>query len=223
VKLLLALETATEDASVALLEGEGVVCERELPRGREHAASVLVAVDALLAAAGETLDHVDRIALSIGPGSFTGLRVGLATALGLCFGTERRIVPVPTLSALSLHAEGYELRVPLLDARRGEVYAGLYDDAAHPLRDDCVTRAEPWLESLRGRGRIAFLGSGARLARAAIERILGRDAVLLPEAAGLPRAGSVGRLARALGALEPAAVELRYLRAPEAEVVRTRV
>jgi tRNA threonylcarbamoyladenosine biosynthesis protein TsaB len=220
VSLLLAIETATEDASVALLEGERVLGERELPRGREHAASVLVAVDALLAEAGATLERVERIALSIGPGSFTGLRVGLATALGLCFGTERRIVPVPTLAALSLHAEGHALRAPLLDARRGEIYAGLYDAAAHPLRDDCVSRAAPWLESLRGRGRVAFLGSGARLARPAIERLLRRDALLLPDAAGIPRAASVGRLAATLAAVEPAAVELRYLRAPEAEAQR---
>ncbi len=205
---------------MALLEGERVLGERELPRGREHAASVLVAVDALLAAAGVTLERVERIVLSIGPGSFTGLRVGLATALGLCFGTERRIVPVPTLAALSLHAEGHALRAPLLDARRSEIYAGLYDAAAHPLRDDCVTRAEPWLESLRGRGPVAFLGSGVRLARSAIERVLGREAVLLPEATGIARAASVGRLAATRAAVDPAAVELRYLRVPEAEARR---
>jgi tRNA threonylcarbamoyladenosine biosynthesis protein TsaB len=199
-----------------------VLGERTLPRGREHAASVLGAVDALLADAGVTLSRVDRVALSIGPGSFTGLRVGLATALGLCFRTARRIVPVPTLAALSLHAEGFALRAPLLDARRGEIYAGLYGPDARPLHEDRVTPAAAWLESLRGEGRIAFLGSGARASRAAIERILGRDAVLLSEAAGVPRAASVGRIAAKAAAVEPASVELRYLRAPEAEVARTR-
>ncbi len=197
-----------------------MVGEQELPRGREHAASVLVAVDALLADAGVTLERVERIALSIGPGSFTGLRVGLATALGLCFGTDRKIVPVPTLAALSLHAEGFALRAALLDARRAEIYAGLYGPAAHALRDDCVTPPEPWFHSLRGLGRIAFLGSGARLHRAEIERALGRDAVLLPDAAGIPRAASVGRLGATASAVEPAAVELRYLRVPEAEARR---
>jgi tRNA threonylcarbamoyladenosine biosynthesis protein TsaB len=183
-------------------------------------------VDEALARAGARLGDVERIALSIGPGSFTGLRVGLATALGLCFGTPRRIVPVPTLAALSLHAGAQARIAPALDARRGQVYAGLYGPDATTLRDDAVADPLRWLESLRGLGRIAFLGSGARVCAAEIARVLGSHARVLPAEAGVPRAASVGALADRIaardGALAPEAVELRYLRAPEAEASRAR-
>jgi tRNA threonylcarbamoyladenosine biosynthesis protein TsaB len=211
---------------VALLEGARALAEAALPRGREHAASVLVAVDRVLRRGGVGLDAVERIALSIGPGSFTGLRVGLATALGLCFGTQRRIVPVPTLAALSLQAAGHERIAPLLDARRGQIYAGLYGPDAVALRGDAVADPLPWLESLRGLGRVAFLGSGARAYAREIARVLGAGASLLPAEAGVPRAASVGALAERIaargGALPPGEVELRYLRAPEAEAARAR-
>ncbi len=211
---------------MAFLEGARCLAEVELPRGREHAGAILLTVDTALARAGARLLDVDRIALSIGPGSFTGLRVGLATALGLCFGTERRIVPVPTLAALSLSAVGHARIAPLLDARRGQIYAGLYGPDAAPLRDDSVVDPLPWLESLRSLGRVAFLGSGAWVYAGEIARVLGADAEILPAAAGVPRAASVGALAERIaargGALEPAAVELRYLRAPEAEAARVR-
>jgi tRNA threonylcarbamoyladenosine biosynthesis protein TsaB len=183
---------------------------------------VLVAVDTALERAGARLDSVERIALSIGPGSFTGLRVGLATALGLCFGTERRVVPVPTLAALSRNAVGHERVAPLLDARRGQIYAGLYAPEGVPLRGDEVADPEKWLESLGDCGPVAFLGSGAIAYAREIAGVLGERATLLPAAIGAPRAANVGRLAIRLAPIAPEAVELRYLRAPEAEVARTR-
>jgi tRNA threonylcarbamoyladenosine biosynthesis protein TsaB len=131
---------------------------------------------------------------------------------------------VPTLAALSLHAKGHERIAPLLDARRGQVYAGLYRPDATPLREDAVADPVPWLESLGGASPVAFLGSGASAHAREIARVLGRRAQLLPAEAGAPRASSVGALAFRLaargGALDPAGVELRYLRAPEAEAKR---
>ncbi len=94
----IAFESATEVASVALLDADRVIGERRVDALQRHAATLLVGLDALLAEAGEKLEDYERIAVSVGPGSFTGLRIGLALALGLCFGTERRIVPVSTLA-----------------------------------------------------------------------------------------------------------------------------
>ena len=98
--LLLALETATSSMSVALLRGEEVVALERQPVARAAAEGLLPAVDALLRGAGAGLADVAAIAVSIGPGSFTSLRVGIATAKGLAFGTGRGAVAVPTLAAL---------------------------------------------------------------------------------------------------------------------------
>jgi tRNA threonylcarbamoyladenosine biosynthesis protein TsaB len=216
--LLLALETAGPEIGVALLEGEHLLGERSLGAAARHDAELLPAIDLLLRACGARLEAVAALGLSVGPGSFTGLRVGLATALGLCFGTQRPIVPVPTLQALSLHAEGASCIAPALDARQGLVYGGLYGPGGAPLREDCASEPLAWLDSLRSAGKVCLLGSGADLCAELIRARLGARATLLPAALGVPRASTVGRLAARLWLegreLPPQQVRLRYLRAP---------
>jgi tRNA threonylcarbamoyladenosine biosynthesis protein TsaB len=219
--LLLAIETATEVGGLALLERGELLADRSVGPARQHAASLLPSLDELLQSCGRRLEEVETIALSIGPGSFTGLRVGLATALGLCFGTERRIVPVPTLAALSLHAGPAPRIAPLLDARRGQVYAGTYGPDAAPLEEDRLVEPRPWLETLRGLGPVHFLGSGAVLYAESIRAALGEEARILPPELGLPRSATVARLgarlARERAAIPPEDVRLRYLRRSDAE------
>ena len=221
--MILALETATSFGSVALLDAARLLGSRELSSEQAHAGGLLGAVDDLLGEAGSGLGSVGLIALSIGPGSFTGLRVGLATALGLCFETPRRIVPVPTLAALAFQAEGTHI-VPLLDARKGQVYTGLYSAQGVALQEDRVCAPRPWFESLRERGPLTLLGPGAGVYRELAEEILGEGARIVPEPQGRPSARRVGLLGRELadrgGALEPDRVELRYLRRAQAEAVR---
>jgi tRNA threonylcarbamoyladenosine biosynthesis protein TsaB len=225
--MLLALETAAEVGGAALINRGRVRAEITLGPGTSYNAALLPAIDRALEACAASLDEVSEIALSVGPGSFTGLRVGLATALGLCFGTDRRIVPVPTLAALSLHAGECPRIAPMLDARKGQVYAGLYGPSATVLLEDCVADPLPWLESLRGRGEIYFLGPGAELYRNEIETVLGSEARLIAGPSGWPRAATVGCLGerlRAQGAARiPQEVELRYLRKAEAEEKRAGV
>jgi tRNA threonylcarbamoyladenosine biosynthesis protein TsaB len=209
---------------VALVEGRRLLGEQIVSEPPHRAASLLVSIDQLLGACGRDLDWVQTIALSIGPGSFTGLRIGLGTALGLCFGTERAIVPVPTLGALSLHAAGFHRVAPLLDARKGQVYAGLYGPGAEALGEDRVSDPLPFLEGLAGGGSVALLGPGAMLYRNEIETLLGGEATLLPAALGWPRPATVGLLGVDLlaagGARRPEEVELRYLRPSDAELAR---
>jgi len=124
---LLALETATSPGGVALLRGDGSVVERALTPGAPTSESLLPAIDALLRETGVGLAELGGFAVSIGPGSFTGLRVGVATVKGLAFGAEQPIAPVPTLAALACAAPPADGPVvALLDARRGEVYAAGY-------------------------------------------------------------------------------------------------
>jgi tRNA threonylcarbamoyladenosine biosynthesis protein TsaB len=221
--VLLALETSAERGGVALFEGGELLGEADVPERERHAASLLVCLDGLLARVGRRLDEVDRIALAIGPGSFTGLRIGLASALGLAFGTRRTLVPVPTLAALAFQAETPGLCAPLLDARRGEVYAGLYDSALNPQLPDACASVSDWVGSLPPGGPIALVGSGARLYRRALEAALGERARFL-DGVGELRARSVGALGHRLSAagadLPPERVELRYLRRAEAEQKR---
>jgi tRNA threonylcarbamoyladenosine biosynthesis protein TsaB len=222
--VLLALETSAERGGVALFDGETLLGEADVSGGERHAASLLVCLDRVLRDVGRELADVDSIALAIGPGSFTGLRIGLATALGLCFGTSRTVVPVPTLAALALQAQVRGLVAPLLDARRGEVYAGLYDSNAEPLLPDVCAPLGEWLAALPASEAISLLGPGVQLHRGKLEAELGARARFLPEAAGCLHARSVGilgrRLARNGAACAPERVELRYLRRAEAEAKR---
>jgi tRNA threonylcarbamoyladenosine biosynthesis protein TsaB len=229
--LILALESAGPAASVAVLRGEALLAEVRGPAGRTGAESLLPCVDAALRQAGVALGAVAAYAVSIGPGSFTGLRVGVATVKGLAFGDARPVLAVPTLAALALGADAGELPVvALLDARRGEVYAaawrfetgggpGVAALAQPPFEGvytpEALAAALPAACVLAGEGLgaggtrlLALVGAGVRIAGAAAPRA--RDVGLL----GL-RLLADGET-RSAGEIAP-----RYLRRAQAEVVRT--
>jgi tRNA threonylcarbamoyladenosine biosynthesis protein TsaB len=124
---ILALDTATEACSVALLS-EGQLIGRHAVLGRTHAQEILGMVAAVLAEAELTLPMLDGIAASIGPGSFTGVRISVAVAQGLAFGADLRVVPVSTLEALAFKVMNgpTDRALACLDARMGEVYWGCF-------------------------------------------------------------------------------------------------
>jgi tRNA threonylcarbamoyladenosine biosynthesis protein TsaB len=221
---LLALETATSPGSVALLRGGGVAVERALPAGRATAETLLPEIDALLAAAGVPIAAIRGFAISIGPGSFTGLRIGVATLKGLAFGAPQPVAAVPSLAALALRAPpGPGPAIALLDARRGQVYAAGYTGpgslAPDALPEGLYTADEL---ALRLPPSCRLVGEGAAACGEAIRRARGAAALLAADA--LPRAGDVGRLGRALlaGGVTCSAAELvpRYVRRAEAEAKR---
>jgi tRNA threonylcarbamoyladenosine biosynthesis protein TsaB len=124
---VLALDTATEACSVALLTDAGLVgAFKEVGRG--HAEQILDMVDAVLAEAGIVLEMLDGIAASVGPGAFTGVRIGVSVAQGLAFGASLPVVAVTTLEALAMQAMRgrAEQVMACLDARMGEVYWGCF-------------------------------------------------------------------------------------------------
>jgi tRNA threonylcarbamoyladenosine biosynthesis protein TsaB len=233
--LVLAVESATSRASVAVLRGEAVLAERVGEPGRHHSETLLPAVDAVLARAGVSLDDVAACAISIGPGSFTSLRVGLATVKGLCFGTDRLAVAVPTLEALALAglragvAAGGEVLVPMLDAQRGEVYAAAYragggDDVRLDARlaPGVLTAAD--LAAALGEGGV-LVGEGAGVVAADLLRIAPGRFDVRSGAGVVPDAVAVGLLGvaalRAGQGVDPASIVPRYVRRAEAEVART--
>jgi tRNA threonylcarbamoyladenosine biosynthesis protein TsaB len=126
--LLLALDTATEKGSLALLADDQVEAELTLDTPGSFLVHLLPALDALLAQAGRTLTDIEAICVSQGPGNFTGLRLGLATAQGLALALNCPAVPVPTLEVLAAPLAGHPHPVAALaDAKRQEVYLGRFD------------------------------------------------------------------------------------------------
>jgi tRNA threonylcarbamoyladenosine biosynthesis protein TsaB len=229
--LLLAIETATAAAGVALLRGDAVVAARALPRERPASETLLPAILALLSEAGVELPAIDAFAVSAGPGSFTGLRVGVATVKGLAFGTEAVVVPVPTLAALALRAAPAPGPIAaLLDARRGEVYAAVYDrDPASPPRvGPVVLRPDALAAVIAALGEGAtctVIGEGVGVVADVLRARFGDRLRLVPPPAGLPDPVAVGRLgARLLAAgagFTAEALTPIYVRRAEAEVQRT--
>src|SRR5712675_1782059 len=142
---VLALDTATEACSVALLSGDECI-SRSAEGGRSHAQQVLEMVEAVLAEAEGSLSMLDGIAASIGPGSFTGVRISVAVAQGLAFGAGLKVVPVTTLEALALQVlSDPALRaIACLDARMGELYWGCFAaDAVHGVIESSASRVSP--------------------------------------------------------------------------------
>jgi tRNA threonylcarbamoyladenosine biosynthesis protein TsaB len=122
---VLGLDTATTTASIALLD-DGRVIATATRNTHRRAADVLIAVDEACRAAGIGPRELDAIAVGAGPGSFTGLRIGMATAKGIAFAAQRPVWAVSSLAALALAAPADGTVVAILDARKGEVFAGLF-------------------------------------------------------------------------------------------------
>ena len=228
--LLLAIESATRDASVALVRGESDMAWRAVPEDRPASELLLPTILALLADAGVAIADVEAFAVSAGPGSFTGLRVGVATAKGLAFGSDRLVVAVPTLAALALRAEPAPGPIAaLLDARRGEVYAaGYHGDLGSAQFGPGVLRPEALVDAmaaLAARAPWTVIGEGVPVVAESLTARFGEGLRMLPPPAGRPDAVAVGRLgARALsrgGGISAEALAPLYVRRAEAEVRRT--
>ena len=195
--MILALETSTFTTSVALGRGGRVLAARDA-RVSTHSETLLPLIDEMLRAAGLGPKDIEGVACGAGPGSFTGLRIGLATAKGLCYALDRALVTVSSLAALALEApaEG-ELCLALLDARKGEVYAGLYrrDGATpQPVVEEAAMppgKLAEWVAAAAGGTPVVVVGEGA-LAYPDAARACGR---LATDLRATPSAASVLRLA----------------------------
>ena len=224
--LLLAFETATARPGAALLRGAELLGEEFGDPARSASETLLETVDALLAGAGVSLAEVGGFAVSIGPGSFTGLRIGLATVKGLAFGAGPCTAAVSTLEALAHPLEGSrDAVVAALDARRGEVYAAAWSGGpgGAELLAEGVYTPEELAAALPA--TCTLVGEGADICAVALRGRLGEGVSLASPELALPTARSVGVLgARQLaagGGVDAAELVPRYLRRAEAEVRRT--
>jgi tRNA threonylcarbamoyladenosine biosynthesis protein TsaB len=207
--MVLALDTCLAACSVALLgDGETLGWLSE-PTARGHQERLAPMTYDLLAGSGLAFAALDRIGVTVGPGSFTGLRVGLAFAKGLAFALSRPCVGVGTLEALAASLEDGGAKAAVIDAGRGRVYLQLFDGAASLSGPDILTleTAAARLIEVQASREVALTGPGADL----LAGVLGT--IVRPLAAPDPRA--VARLAAAASLAPPRPL---YLRAPDATI-----
>ncbi|MGO9376925.1 MAG: tRNA (adenosine(37)-N6)-threonylcarbamoyltransferase complex dimerization subunit type 1 TsaB [Dissulfurispiraceae bacterium] len=177
---LLAVETATMLGGVAIMDGMTLVAESRINVKVTHSERLLNEIDHVLSVAGMDLGDIDAFGVSVGPGSFTGLRVGLSTIKGLVYATGKKFVAVPTLEAFAWNIPFSSYQVcPLLDARRKEVYGAIFrwsdNDFIRVVNEQAVKICNllPRIEL-----PTVFLGEGAILNRETIESTLGEKAFL---------------------------------------------
>ena len=219
---ILAVETSTLTASVAVLVDGVIAIERE-SEVNNHSELLLPLIDECLKATRLTLAELQTIAVGAGPGSFTGLRIGMATVKGLCFAAGVSITPVSSLAALALDFEEKSanvLLVPVLDARRKEIYAGLYKREGEGLRscgDERVLAPEALaaVVSAQGAASVFLCGDGATKYQEVLKGIGPIDLV----GQQTPTASAVARLAAHMPPLEQIATAApTYVRLPEAQI-----
>jgi len=132
LKMILCLETATPSCSVALIHnGEILACEED-PKGQNHSEKITLFIDSVMKKVGISYDRLDAVAVSMGPGSYTGLRIGVSTAKGLCYAVSKPLIAIDTLHAMAFGGKTKTtsetpVLVPMIDARRMEVYAEIFD------------------------------------------------------------------------------------------------
>jgi tRNA threonylcarbamoyladenosine biosynthesis protein TsaB len=170
--LILHIETSTELCSVALSHGNRCLSVRENSEGRNHATMLTPFIDDLLNESNVSTHQLDAITVSSGPGSYTGLRIGLSTAKGLCYGGNIPLIAISTLQTMSLgfvqqhNVPASTLLCPMIDARRMEVYTALYDKDGRQVKNisaEIITEQSfaLWLETYQ----IFFFGNGAAKCR----------------------------------------------------------
>jgi tRNA threonylcarbamoyladenosine biosynthesis protein TsaB len=235
---VLALDTTTRAGSVALVEDDRVIEERAGDASRTHAERLPLEIHALLDDRGLASADVDLFAVASGPGSFTGLRIGIATMQGFAFVHGRRIAPISALEALAWIAGGSagkgSLAAAWMDAQRRDVFSALYRvvsvlpgdlerviEVEEPQVGDPAGTLERWAPLVRGQS-LTFVGNGAIVWADLIRgRCPGASVVEHPLLAG-----AIGRLAAARAAkgaaVDPAGVRPLYVRRPDAEVDRDR-
>lgn len=224
---VLGIDTATPDATVATTRGEEVLCElRAEPAGGgrpQHAAALLGEVEAAVRAAGGW-EEISLIALGIGPGMFTGLRVGIATGRALAQARGLSVAPVVSLAALALgiRAEPSRPRLAVIDARRDEVYAGGYDAAGGELLGPFVGAPEAVAD-----GALALAAAPVTAGDGSVrfrQRLEAAGVEVLPDSDPAHRmaARHVCELARTAEAVRIEQVRPIYLRRPDAEMWRER-
>ena len=171
--LILSLETSTAVCSAALARDGRLLAERVSYEGKSHATLLTVFVEQILTETGISALDLDAVAVSQGPGSYTGLRIGVSTAKGICYASGAKLIAIDTLKSMAIAAHKADatadLYCSMIDARRMEVYTALYDSALNRVSDTqaLIIDADSFADKLKT-NTIAFYGDGADKCRGVI-------------------------------------------------------
>lgn len=192
---VLAMDTSTREGSIALLDDYNLIAEYFTDITLTHSERVFPMILSILELTGLRLDEIDGFAIGIGPGSFTGLRVGVSIIKGLAFATDKPVVSVSTLDALAMNISFSPYLIsPILDAKRGEIYTALYrwDNGIKRLTEDMLIEPENFIRNIKE--KVIFVGEGLNTYEDFLKKRL-RDLALFPP---LPlrnlRASNIGLL-----------------------------
>lgn len=224
---VLAMDSSGLVASVAIVEDDTLIAEYTVNYKKTHSQTLLPMLDEVVKMIGQDLSEIDVIAVAAGPGSFTGLRIGSATAKGLGLALDKPLVSVPTLEGLAanLYGIGDTVICPMMDARRKQVYTGIYGYEGEEFQVILPQTACP-VEEIIGTcnelGRkVILLGDGIPVYREMIEKMMTVEHCYAPAHLNRQRAGAVARRAMDLireGKMETAADHVPvYLRKSQAE------
>ena len=219
---IVAIDTSGPAASCAVLIDGEIVQSIAMNRGLTHSETIMPALDACMSAARLSCDQVDCFATVAGPGSFTGVRIGVCAVKGLAHAWNRPCARIDALEALAMNFAGFDvLACPILDARRGQVYCAAFDmKDGMPVRvlEDAAIDLTEFLASLPKDRRLVFLGDGLRVHAARIRETL-TEALIAPANLRQLRADAACLLAEARPEewMEARKLTPIYLRLPQAE------
>ena len=224
---ILGIETATRAASVAVVADGKILAESVRESPQTFSETLMPQVEEVIKVSG-AFDKLDAVAVSIGPGSFTGLRIGSATAKGIALACDIPVIPVPTTDAMAYQFYGCAHRIcPILDARRSEVYTGIYrfeKDFDVIMPASAMPLAELMEKLKQEPGPVVFTGDGIPVFKERIMDALGENALFAPPMAARQRAAAVASLGAQMyrnGIMQTSDEHVpEYLRVSQAERVR---
>lgn len=216
--IILALDTSSIVATAALMENDKLIGEYVINHKRTHSQKLMPMIEALMKSCEIHMEDIDVIAVAKGPGSFTGLRIGVATAKGLAHAMNIPVVGISTLDALAFNLPYCEgLICPILDARRNQVYTGVYkwdDGMLHRIEEPMARSLEELIERLAERSEsVLFVGDGLDKHMEQLRKALTNRVMTPPNSVKMPRASSVAELA--LQRVKEGKVESFYTLMPE--------
>ncbi len=223
---ILAIDTSSQVASAAVLENDNLLGEMTINHPRTHSQKLMPIIQSLCGSLDLSVKDMDMIAVAGGPGSFTGVRIGLSAAKAMAHPFNIPVVMVSTLKGLAYNLPGCDgILCPVLDARRGEVYTAAYrwqSETLITMIEDQPLPLDTLLDKFKDghAQRIVFLGDAAEKFKEKIHEVLGARAVIASPTHCLPRASSVAMAAfvNRDSAVKYDEVKANYLRRSEAEV-----
>ena len=223
---ILALDTSSIVATVAVMDGEKLMAEYILNHKKTHSQKLMPILKEILESCELSPKDIDVFGVTVGPGSFTGIRIGLATIKAMAQALDKPVIGISTLEGLAFNLVYCKsLICPMIDAQRNLVYTGLYgwqEMALTSLVNDIVVTIEDWLGEVKKRDEeIIFIGDGVEKFKNLIQEEMGERAVFPPSIVTMPRASSIAELVRrkaVLGELSnPSDILPIYMRKSQAE------